>query len=358
MAPRPTPPDPETRRNAPRPTAPPPQQRTGQQPPTRRAQPFPGGPGQRGGGITPPPLTRPGLRPGESAAGYDAWWASKWSLWQSMGWDLTNRELANLIKQIHWEFGGGEEGIVPTSMELERRGFRPTNLFAPPAGGGYRYGGGGGGMSRAEQLAQAEAAVRNASASFGAGLDDAAIRTLAKTVVDDNWSNDMLADHLVPLAVSRMDTPGQVSTGASTIKKMATDQLLTISDQTAREWSGRIASGEMTLEDVRALFSTQARQRYGWAAESIDAGLTVRDVLLPSRDRLANELEMMPEEIDLMDSKWLGMLQTADDKGQTRAATDSELIMRARKRPEWANTRNAAALAGDVTQMMRNMFGG
>ena len=353
-----SPSDIETRRNARTP------QRTPTTPSGVRPGPAPrGGPGGSGLGATPPPLSRPGIRPGEDPNEYDKWWGWVSRHWiNEVGFDLTNPEIREYIKRRQWELGiDNPDTIITISSELERRGFKPTLLTTTPGGGSgsYRYGGGGGGgMSTEQQLAQAEAAVRNLAASLGAGINDDSIRSLAKVVVDKNWSNDMLTDYLVGAAVTNTSGTGAVTTGAADIKKLANDQLLTISDATAREWAGRIASNEMSIDDVRTLFSTQARQRYGWAAESIDAGLTVRDVLLPSRDRLASELELSAEDINLMDSKWLSMVQTTDDKGQTRAASDSEIIMRARKQPEWASTRSAAGLASDVTQMLRNMFGG
>ena len=167
----------------------------------------------------------------------------------------------------------------------------------------------------------------------------------------------MVSDYLVPGAMTTTSA-GSITAGVDAIKKMASDQVLSISDATAREWSAKLASGETTIDGVRSMLQAQATARYAWAAPQIAQGVTVRDLLLPSRDRIAQELEMNAEQIDLMDSKWLSMVQTTDDKGNTRAATDSEVVMRVRKQPEWTNTRSAAATMSGVTSMLRDYFGG
>lgn len=43
----------------------------------------------------------------------------------------------------------------------------------------------------------------------------------------------------------------------------------------------------MTLDGVRSLLQSQATVRYTWAADTIQQGITMRDMMLPARDRLA-----------------------------------------------------------------------
>jgi hypothetical protein len=202
---------------------------------------------------------------------------------------------------------------------------------------------------------QASASIKNIASTLGVSLDADSIASLSKVVVDSNWSNEQLLDYLVPAATNT----GTVTISKDEIKRLASRQLLTVSDATADEWARKIASNEMTEDGVASLLQSQAAMQYGWAADKIGQGINVRDMLLPTRDLLAGELEMPPETLDLMDARWLGMLQTADDKtGTTRAATASEVTMRARQQPEWSNTRAAAATAATVAQSISKMFGG
>ena len=224
-----------------------------------------------------------------------------------------------------------------------------------PSGGG-RGGSGSGGATKEQIYSQASASIKNIASTLGVKIDEGGVAALAKVVVDSNWSDDMLLDYLVPAANGNT---GTVSASRDEIKANAAKQLLTVSDATADEWAKKIASGEMNIDGVNSLLQAQAAMTYGWAADRVNQGLNVRDMLLPTRDLLAGELEMPPESIDLMDPKWLGMVQTADDKtGATRAATASEVTMRARQQPEWSNTRAAAATAATVAQSISRMFGG
>ena len=317
------------------------------------------------GGLTPKgnePTTNktgttlfPGRQPGQSRVEYNQYFADNAS------WVLpiisVNMERRDELKGLIWTYGsvGNYDGLIDA---LNRGGF---NMDVPgigsSSGGRGGGGGGGGGASKDQQYAQAKASLSDQAAQLGLQLDDASLNALAKTVVDGNWSNDMVMDYLVPGAQNTTNA-GSITAGVDMIKKMAADQLLVVSDATAREWSAKLASGQTTLDGVATMLQAQATARYAWAAPQIAQGISVRDLMLPSRDRIAQELEMNPEEIDLLDSKWLSMTQTTDEKGVTRAATDSEVIMRARKDPQWANTRSAAATASNVTTMLRDYFGG
>lgn len=293
----------------------------------------------------------PGRQPGETRTAYNDWYDVNAPMWGDLMALNAGRE-------------DELQGLLWTYRTLDARSL--TNLLvqngfnlgaAPDSGSGSRGGGGGGGATAAQQYASAEAAVRNRAGLLGIAFDDAAIKSIARAVVDGNWSSDQLDDYLVP-AARDTNNAGLITSGVRQIQQLASQQLLKVSDATAREWASRIASGEMDMNGVTSLLQAQAVQRYGWAASQISQGIGVRDLLLPTRDRIADELEMDPESIDLLDEKWLGMVQSVDDKGVTRAATDSEAIMRARQQPEWARTRKAGDMVASMALSLRDYFGG
>lgn len=302
-----------------------------------------------------PPTTNtkyPGLPVNATAAqivAYNKWWDESGMYWSQF--IAANPDQANWIKATAWIYREDTNKIFDKFM------LKGITLDDGGGGGGRGGGGGGGGAAanKDQQYAQAAAAIKNRAGTLGIGLDQDAIVSLAKVVVDNNWSDDMLDDYLIPGA----DNAGMISYGIEEIKKMAADQLLNVSDATAKEWSQKIASGEMTAEAVKSILQTQATAKYGWAASQITQGVSVRDMMLPSRDILARELEMSPDEIDLMDGSWLGMLQQRDDKtNEVRVATDSEIIMRARQDSRWSKTQAAGAAAASAATMIRDYFGG
>lgn len=290
----------------------------------------------------------PGRAPGETRQAYNAWW-DEYSA-DIDPWLTANPGREDEFMALAWTWRQN-----PTRLrdEVLKAGF--TAPTTPDTGGGRR--GGGGGATKEQQYASAEAAVRNRSGMLGITFDDAAVKSIARAVVDGNWSSDQLDDYLVP-AARDTNQAGVITAAVNQVQQLAARQLLKVSDATAREWAVRMASGEMDMDGVQSLLQAQAVQRYGWAASQISQGIGVRDLLLPTRDRIADELEMNPEDVDLMDEKWLSMVQSVDDKGQIRAATDSEAVMRARQRPEWANTRKAGDMLATTAMTIRNYFGG
>jgi hypothetical protein len=179
----------------------------------------------------------------------------------------------------------------------------------------------------------------------------------ATTVVRDNWTDEMLTDHLL-IDPSKVTEPGSISASIDQIKQMAASQLMPVSDATAREWATRINSGEMTTDAVASIFSQQAIGEFGWAASSLQAGSTMRDLLMPARDTISRELEMSAETVDFMDPRWRSMVQTAGADGIPRAATLTEVTRAARKDGAWAKTTNAARMAATVAQKLRDTFEG
>jgi hypothetical protein len=299
----------------------------------------------------PPATSRPGFQQGDTLADYDEWWNTN-KTWVSEFMYL-NPERAGEVKGLLWQFRFADGETVTNAFM--QRGL--TLGQEDDGGGGRGSGGGGGGANIAQQYVTAEAAVRNRAGLLGLTFDDAAISSIARAVVDGNWSADQLDDYLVP-AARNTNQAGFITATVNKVSQLAAQQLLNVSDATAREWAVKIASGEMDFEGVQSLLQAQASQRFGWAADRIAQGISVRDLLLPTRDRIAAELEMNPEDIDLMDDRWMGMVQTVGADGVTRAATDSEAIMRARKLPEFAQTQKAGDMMATYALTLRDYFGG
>jgi hypothetical protein len=101
----------------------------------------------------------------------------------------------------------------------------------------------------------------------------------------------------------------------------------------------------------------QAKSRFGWLASQIDQGVTPDDYFAPTRDVIARTLEVSPESIDLMDPKWLGLVEVKDDNGQTRGATLNEALLAARRQSQWSDTQNAQEMSASAAGLVKRMFG-
>jgi len=255
-----------------------------------------------------------------------------------------------------FDFESGVEGYDKDSFQWDIA--KTYGLASDP----YRTSGGGtSGPTKAEQYAAAAAAIRNMSMSLGyADFTEDNIQALARTVVNGDWSSDQLNDYLVSGAMSNWDTlkGGQLTGAVDQIKARASQQLVMVSDATARQWAARLVSGEMTEEGLTSLLQQQATARFGWAADVISKGITMEDFLAPSRDRIAQELEIDPRELSLTDPKIMSMLTVNDPKGGQRVATDTELVMAARKDGRWKSTAGARNTTAAAAQMLRQYLEG
>ncbi len=310
--------------------------------------------------------TRPGLQPDELFYEYDQWFRNNPSAIEARrvadALGTFDSRYRDDVLAIAWTWRFDETGDA-TRDALDRGGYLDLleRLQGGRGGGGRRYyggGGGGGGMSKAQQYAQAEASIRNEVRSLGVGFDEASIKSLAKTAVDGRWSAEMVTDYIIA-GVGDWSTvqDGQLKATVELVKQLGTRYLTPISDDTAREYASRLASGEMTNETVQMLIANQAKTVFSWLAPQIDQGMTVRDVLLPSRDLIAQELQVAPETVNLMDQKYQQMLHTTDN-GQVRAATLDEVLKSVRGTAEWRKTSRARETASNAVMMLRQAFGG
>lgn len=251
-----------------------------------------------------------------------------------------------------------DENVVIQRLLNEGITFAGLKVRAP--GGGGR-GGGGGGPTKAQQIAAAEAAIRNMTGTMGyTTFPESSIKALATTVVQQNWSNEQLTDYLVKGATGDWGqlTSGTLSAGVDRVKELAGKQLISVSDDTARSWAARLVSGELDENGLQSMLQAQAKARFGWAADTIDKGISMSDLLAPSRDRIAQELEIAPNAVNLSDPKYMSMVTVTDPKTGPRIATDAEVVRNARKDEQWKSTRTASAMASSVGVMLRRYVEG
>jgi len=242
-------------------------------------------------------------------------------------------------------------GETPTFRLLDRLAQQAATLKKPT-------GSGGGARTTAQDRAAYAAAIKNESDTLGLSLNDQQIKGIASVVIAEKWSPEQLTDYLTNGLDYTKLRAGTLTGGVDEIKAMASDQLLTLSDASARDYSTRVASGEMDKQGLAALFQEQAKKDYSWAAPALDKGISMRSYLMPTRDKIAGYLEKPPESVDMMDPKWLSMMQTTDAKsGLIRAATGSEVLRNARSHPDFAKTNAAQQMTTSAAQAIRSFMG-
>ncbi len=206
-------------------------------------------------------------------------------------------------------------------------------------------------------VGQTAATIQNRARSLGLPISGGQIAGLAATATENGWTDAQTIDQLVSKINWNTIEGGDLTAARDQVKAIGGDYLVNVSDTTAQNYAARIASGELTASGVESIMLKQAKARFGWMAEELDQGATVKDFFMPIRDTIARELEMAPEDIDMMDSKWLSLMEKQGDDGKLRAATLNEAMLGARRKPEWAKTNKATEMTANVSSMVSNLFG-
>lgn len=206
-------------------------------------------------------------------------------------------------------------------------------------------------------VGQTAATIQNRANTLGLNMSSSQIAGLAAQATQNGWTDAQTVDMIMQQVNWATIEAGDLTALRDDVSAVAGDYLVGVDPSTAQNYAMKIASGEMSMEGVRSAMAQQAKARFGWMADQIDQGITVKQYLQPVRDTIARELEIAPEAIDLTDSKWLKMIETQGDDGKLRAATINEAMLAARRDPQWANTRNAQETSTQMVNTISKMFG-
>lgn len=200
--------------------------------------------------------------------------------------------------------------------------------------------------------------IQNSARTMGIGLSGSAIAGMAWTATRNGWTDAQTIDALLRNLDWNVVQGGELTATVDDVKAIAGDYLVTVGDDTARNYAARIASGELTLEGVRSIMQRQAKGRFSWMADTIDQGVTPSDYFAPVQDVIARTLEVGTDSINLMDPKWLGLIEVRDrETGKMRAATLNEAMLSARNQSAFVNTQGAEEMSAGLIQMTKEAFG-
>lgn len=261
-----------------------------------------------------------------------------------------------------------ERPVVPTptpdpkdiigTPEWYAEQIRRAQEMAGRRGGSGGGGGGGGGASKKERARNLAAEIADRVKQLGlTSFTDESIAKLAKQAVDEDWSETVITDKLLASIDWTNLTGGDLTAGVDMIRQQAAGFLFKIGDAQAQDWALRMARGELTSQGVASMMQAQAKARFSWMGAMIDQGVKPADYFAPVRNVIADTLEVGADQIDLLDPTWMGMVEVADGRGGTRAATMNEAMLAARRRPEWSQTRGAQELAAQAGQRLASIFG-
>lgn len=191
--------------------------------------------------------------------------------------------------------------------------------------------------------------ISNLMSQMGFSLPENDVKWISGRVIREGWSDDQLKRYLGQLARSGGVGPGQVTEQAAQLKSLGKNYMRSLSDSEANEYAIRIAEGSLTRDAVESMLRNEAKGRFTWLTEQIDAGLSPMDLFGSLRGAVAKELEVDPANIDFTDMRWSGLTNpvTGED-GKFRSMNFYEAQRWARQQTEWQYTDNANRQAAQL----------
>lgn len=293
------------------------------------------------------------LAPGADAATTEAWVRSHYAymagfldipevrdvLIQSAQQNLSRDEMQGLLSQTHW---------WQTTAQAQRDWIALTSEDPAQA---------------QAKIAATTAQIRDKTRTLGLRLSDEQINQLALDANTFGWT-DPNDPQRIDAILAKVDwsgatapVGGTLNVSVAQLKANAAQFMIGISDETAQDYATRIASGELDPAGVQTIFATQAKARFSYLAPLIDQGIAPADYFAPARDTIAAELELGRNQVDLMDPKWMKLLEVNDPKLGVRGATLNEARLAARRDPAWARTKNASDMAASLGSQLQAAFG-
>lgn len=151
---------------------------------------------------------------------------------------------------------------------------------------------------------------------------------------------------------------GGVGQMMNQVKAAAANYLVPITKKQAWEWARRMVSGVGTMEAVEAQMNKLAKTRFPHLAKLIDQGIVPAQYFAPHQQAIASLLEISPESVNLMDTRWNPVMAfRSDAKSPLRTMTLTEASRFARMQPEWKKTNNAYQSVAETGDEIMSMFG-
>ena len=142
---------------------------------------------------------------------------------------------------------------------------------------------------------------------------------------------------------------GAVGANLGTIRKLASDYNIALSDAEIRRYAISALTDRNVLETAKVKIQNTAKVRYQNLGQYLDQGLTVRDIASQYINKMANVLEVNPDTIKLDDRYIDTALSTLPN------FTDFNKMLR--NSPQWEYTTNAREEAASYANKILQDFG-
>ena len=195
----------------------------------------------------------------------------------------------------------------------------------------------------------------------GVTLSDETAAQIARDSLRGGWNYQTYSTAVTAEAVKSTAGLSQLRAGAigQRIRETAASYGVTLGDTEINNYVNRIAVGEESATSFEGKMREYAKVLYPAISNQIDDGSTFTDIVAPYRSKAAAILELEPDQIDFMDSKYLAAVTKTNDKGEQSmmSAREWEQELRTNRQFGYEFTQQAQSAAYSVADEIANLFG-
>lgn len=218
--------------------------------------------------------------------------------------------------------------------------------------------------SAQQRIIEEQTKVQNMAKQFGlTNLGKNALFELTNNKIRFDWSDEQMAKEFGRHLRNYQKVAGRLPTGAADafaerVRQRGADFLIKVNRKTAENFALRQIEGSINDEYLESYFTNLAQAKYGWMADEISAGATPAEYFAPHKQRIADLLEVSPDEIDLLDEKFSPITNYRDpETGKARGMNLAEAENWARRQESWRRTDNARQATATLTNKVLETFG-
>lgn len=194
------------------------------------------------------------------------------------------------------------------------------------------------------------------------GIDDEDFRQWGEMAFRMGWTEEQLLDHIggsisYQQLMSSNSLGGTAAEARASLRELTTNYGVDPGDTWTGQNLQRIINGDDTFEGVQSRIRDMAKSQYAAFADQIDGGRTVAEIADPYRQKMADLLELNPNDIGLKDMTIQNALTGKDAQGNPTAQTLSDFANTVRKDSRWQYTNNAKSQVAETTTQLLRSFG-
>lgn len=195
----------------------------------------------------------------------------------------------------------------------------------------------------------------------GVTLSAATAAQIARDSLRGGWNYQTYSTAVTSEAVKSTAGLSQLRAGkiGQDIRETAASYGISLSDTEINSYVNKFAVGEESNVSFEGKMREFAKVLYPSISNQIDAGSTFTDIVAPYRSKAAAILELNPDQIDFMDSKYLAAITKTNDKGEQSMmnAREWEQELRTNREFGYEFTQQAQSNAYSVADQIANLFG-